>query len=148
MRAGKHWTERNKKGCARLDTCIAKKYAARKPGELTPRTRWHLHCSSFSLLTLLCTPLRAGRMSKKKVAELQASFAAAIAPHIEPTWASVIAAVEAAEAEAGEDEEEDDDMDDDWLWGGPPTPPWPPSDEDEPPPPAAPPGAGLVASSA
>ena len=31
--AGIHWKLRNKKGCARLDTCIAKKYAPRKPGE-------------------------------------------------------------------------------------------------------------------
>jgi len=37
VRAGVHWTLRNKKGCARLDTCIAKKYAPRKPGEPAPR---------------------------------------------------------------------------------------------------------------
>ena len=39
-RAGVHWTKRNKKGCARLPTCITKEYAPRKPGELgCARTR-------------------------------------------------------------------------------------------------------------
>ena len=33
VRAGVHWTLRNKKGCARLESCIAKKYAIRKPSE-------------------------------------------------------------------------------------------------------------------
>ena len=32
-RAGVHWTKRNKMGCARLETCIAKKYALRQPSE-------------------------------------------------------------------------------------------------------------------
>jgi len=38
-----HWSKRDKKGCARLESCIAKKYATRKPGKLSKKAMTALH---------------------------------------------------------------------------------------------------------
>ena len=65
MKAGKHWKERNKKGCARLDTCIAKKYAPKKPGELRrPSGFARARLDAHALIAALFARRLAGKLSK------------------------------------------------------------------------------------
>ena len=150
MRAGKHWTERNKKGCARLDTCIAKQYAPKTPGGL-PHS--NLSAAPFlrtwNLLTFIA-PRRAGKLPKSKQAALHARLGDA--PPVF-TWADALRVGSVrdnitndlnghldGEGEGEEDEDEED--------AAPPTvaepgPGWLDDDDDEPPPPP-PAAAGVV----
>ena len=73
MKAGKHWKERNKKGCARLDTCIAKKYAPQKPGELRRPSGFARAClDAHALIAALFARRLAGKLSKAMQAVLHA----------------------------------------------------------------------------
>jgi hypothetical protein len=73
VKAGKHWKERNKKGCARLDSCIAKKYAPKKPGELRcPLGFARARLDAHALIAALFARRLAGKLSKSMQAVLHA----------------------------------------------------------------------------
>ena len=147
MRAGKHWTERNKKGCARLDTCIAKQYAPKTPGGL-PHS--NLSAAPFlrtwNLLTFIA-PRRAGKLPKSKQAALHARLGDA---PLVFTWDDALRVGagqlhQRPQRPSGQGEGEEDEDEED---AAPPTvaepgPGWLDDDDDEPPPPP-PAAAGVV----
>ena len=150
MRAGKHWKERNKKGCARLESCVAKKYAPKTPGVLAVPLR-ALECDMrgrhhglrLEARALVCT---AGKLSKAKQAELRGrlerdvaynSFVAAHEWLLGPN--GVADMLLALPEETGADEDEDEDEDDEDIVVADPAPgrPHGPPAPSPPPPPSA-----------
>ena len=78
-RVGVHWKLRNKKPCARLDTCIAKKYAPRKTGQPAACSKRPAACPAP------CCPLICARMVCNGIADDQHAAMQAVDYHATPT---------------------------------------------------------------